>query len=51
MKALFPGTAAEGGRRHERDWFGWWTKHADGLSEEQRAAVWALLDRLKFYGV
>jgi hypothetical protein len=34
-----------------RDWFGWWSKLADGLTERQRAEVWGLLDRLRFYAV
>jgi hypothetical protein len=38
-------------RYGERDWVGWWAKYADTLTEEQRQAVWGLLDKLEFYRV
>jgi hypothetical protein len=32
-------------------WSQWWEGTVDDLTDEQTAAVWALLDRLKFYRV
>jgi hypothetical protein len=52
LKKLFPAVRLPRMMQSEyRDWFGWWAKLADRLTEEQRAAVWELLDRLKFYGM
>lgn len=52
LKKLFPESPPPGKNEDEEyDWYGWWAGLADRLSEEQRAAVWELLDRLKFYGV
>ncbi len=39
------------GKYGQRDWVGWWEQVANGLSEEQRQAVWGLFDRLEFYGI
>jgi hypothetical protein len=52
LKKLFPGIALpKPSKYEERDWVGWWEQHADARSEEERQAVWALLDRLEFYRV
>jgi hypothetical protein len=39
------------GEYGEPKWTEWWAKVADTLSDEQRQAVWGLLDRLEFYHV
>jgi hypothetical protein len=52
LKKLFPAARLPRMMHSEyRDWFGWWAKLADALTEEQRAATWGLFDRLRFYGV
>ena len=52
LKKLFPkARLPKENADEERDWFGWWSKLADGITEEQWSAVWGLLDRLKFYAV
>lgn len=33
------------------DWAGWWKKHHKGLSDDKRAAVWAALDKVRFFAV
>src|SRR4051794_9569545 len=41
LKGLYPGVRLpRKGKYGARDWYGWWAKLADGLSEEKRAAVW-----------
>jgi hypothetical protein len=32
-------------------WLAWWDEHVDTMTEEQREAVWGLLDRLHFHTV
>jgi hypothetical protein len=39
------------GEKGERDWRGWWERLAPSFRPEQRAKVWAGLDRLRFYTV
>jgi hypothetical protein len=52
LKELVPkARLPRAGKYSDRDWAGWWAKHADALSEEQRQAVWGLLDKLEFYHV
>jgi hypothetical protein len=52
LKKLFPKVALpRPGKYQERDWVGWWEKHADSQTEHQRQAVWGLLDKLEFYKI
>jgi hypothetical protein len=52
VKKLFPKVPLpRAGKYKERDWVGWWEQHADSRTEDQRQAVWGLLDKLEFYKV
>jgi hypothetical protein len=52
VKKLFPKVRLpRAGKYGQRDWIGWWDKLAGELNEEQRQAIWGLLDRLEFYGI
>ena len=52
LRKLLPGIRLPRKDKHgERPWLGWWARVVDRLSDEQRAAVWGLLDRVQFYKV
>src|SRR5262249_42055940 len=52
MKEIAPGSRLPRPNKYEeRDWFGWWESNADKLTDEQRQAVWGLLDKLRLYAV
>jgi hypothetical protein len=52
LRQLLPGVRLPGKNKYGgREWLPWWERVVDRLTDEQRQAVWGLLNHVRFYAV